>query len=39
VLKPLIATSGNRLALREIGRIGNEDREALRGVLDDILGR
>ena len=38
VLKPLIATVEKGLVLRKLGRLGNEDRGALRGVLDNILG-
>ncbi len=39
VLKPLLATIGKGLVLRKIGRLEDEDRQALRAVLDDILGR
>lgn len=39
VLKPLIATIEKGLVLRKLGRLVEEDRQALRGVLDEILGR
>jgi len=38
VLKPLLATIEKGLVLRKLGRLEEEDRRALRGVLDDILG-
>ena len=39
VLKPLLATIEKGRVLRKLGRLAEEDRQALRGVLDDILGR
>lgn len=39
VLKPLLATIEKGLVLRRLGRLEEEDRRALRAVLDDILGR
>ena len=39
VLKPLIATIEKGLVLRKHGLLEEEDRGALHGVLDDILGR
>ena len=39
VLKPLLATIEKGVVLRKLGRLDEEDRRALRGVLDDILGR
>jgi mRNA interferase MazF len=40
VLKPLLATIEKGLVLRKLGRMEEEeDRRALRGVLDAILGR
>ena len=36
--KPLLATIEKGLVLRRLGRLEDEDRRALRGVLDDILG-
>ena len=39
VLKPLLATIENGLVLPRLGRLEEEDRRALRGVLDDIFGR
>ena len=38
VLKPLLATIEKGLVLRRLGRLEEEDRRALREVLDDILG-
>ena len=38
VLNPLLATVEKGLVLRKLGRLKEEDRQALRGVLDDILG-
>lgn len=38
VLKPLLATVEKGLVLRKLGRLGDDDRQALRGVLDAILG-
>lgn len=37
VLKPLLATIEKRLVLLRLGRLEEEDRQALRGVLDEIL--
>jgi hypothetical protein len=39
VLKPLLATIENGLVLRRLGRLEEEDRRTLRGVLSEILGR
>jgi len=39
VLKPLLATIEKGLVLRKLGRLGEEDRLALRAVLDAILGQ
>jgi mRNA interferase MazF len=39
VLKPLLATIEKGLVLHKLGRLQEGDRRALRGVLDDILGR
>lgn len=39
VLKPLLATIEKGLVLRKLGRLGEEDRRALRGVLDEIIER
>ena len=39
VLKPLLATIEKGLVLRRLGRLEEEDRRALRAVLDTILGR
>ena len=39
VLKPVVATIERGLVLRKLGRLEEEDRRALRGVLDVILGR
>jgi len=39
VLKPLLATIEKGLVLRKLGRLEEEDRRALREVLDDILGQ
>ena len=38
VLKPLLATIEKGLVLRKLGRLEGEDRQALRAVLDAILG-
>lgn len=38
VFKPLLATIEKGLVLRTLGRLEDEDRRALRAVLDDILG-
>jgi mRNA interferase MazF len=38
VLKPVVATIERGLVLRKLGRLQEEDRRALRGVLDVILG-
>ena len=38
VLKPVIATIEKRLVIRELGRLADADRAALRRVLDEILG-
>ncbi len=38
MLKPLLATIEKGLAQRKLGRLQEEDRRALRAVLDDILG-
>ena len=38
VLKPLLATIEKGLVLRRLGRLEDGDQQALRGVLDDILG-
>ena len=38
VLKPVVATIERGLVLRKLGRLAAEDRRALRGVLDVILG-
>ena len=38
VLKPVLATVEKGLVLRKLGRLEGEDRRALRGVLDEILG-
>jgi mRNA interferase MazF len=38
VLKPLLATIEKGLVLRKLGRLEEEDRRALREVLDAILG-
>jgi len=39
VLKPVVATIERGLVLRKLGRLADEDRAALRNVLDEILGR
>jgi len=39
VLKPVLATIERGLLLRKLGRLEEEDRRALRGVLDAILGQ
>ena len=39
VLKPLIATVEKGLVPRKLGRLEEEDRRTLRGVLDGILGQ
>lgn len=39
VLKPLLATIEKGLVLRKLGRLVEENRYRLRGVLDDIIGR
>jgi len=38
VLKPVVATIERGLVMRKLGRLEEEDRHALRGVLDQILG-
>ncbi len=38
VFKPLLATIEHGLVLRKLGRLAEEDRAALRQVLDQILG-
>jgi mRNA interferase MazF len=38
VLKPVVATVERGLVLRKVGRLDEEDRAALRKVLDEILG-
>jgi len=38
VLKPVVATIERGLVLRKLGRLEEEDRQALRGVLDVVLG-
>jgi mRNA interferase MazF len=38
VLKPLLATIEKGLVLRKLGRLHEEDRRALRGVLGEIVG-
>lgn len=38
VLKPVVATIERGLVLRKLGRLAEEDRRALRQVLDGILG-
>ncbi len=38
VLKPIVATIERGLVLRKLGRLEEEDRRALRGVLEVILG-
>ncbi len=38
VLKPVLATIERRLVLRTLGRLADEDRDALRRVLEEILG-
>lgn len=38
VLKPVAATIERGLVLRKLGRLEEEDRRALRKVLDEILG-
>jgi len=39
VLKPVLATIERRLVLRKLGRLEDEDRRALREVLQAILGQ
>jgi len=39
VLKPLLATIEKGLVLRKLGRLVEEDRRALRAVLDEVLGQ
>jgi hypothetical protein len=39
VLNALLNTIEKGLVLRELGRLKEGDRQALRGVLDEILGR
>lgn len=39
VLKPVLATIEKGLVLRTLGRLGEEERRALRGVLDAVLGQ
>ncbi len=39
VLKPLLATVGRGLIRRKLGRLQDEDRQALRKALDAILGK
>ena len=38
VLKPVVATIERSLVLRKLGRLEDEDRSALRKVLEEILG-
>ncbi|HIF91779.1 MAG TPA: hypothetical protein EYQ60_01415 [Myxococcales bacterium] len=38
MLKPVVATIERGLVLRKLGRLGEEDRAALRNVLGEILG-
>ena len=38
VLKPVLTTVERGLALRKLGRLADQDRTALRKVLDEILG-
>lgn len=38
VLKPVVATLERSLVLRKLGRLEEEDRAALRKVIDEILG-
>jgi mRNA interferase MazF len=38
VLKPLIATIERRIIRRRLGRLQKEDQQALRQLLDEILG-
>jgi mRNA interferase MazF len=38
VLKPVVATIEQGLVLRKLGRLAEEDRTALRNLLDEILG-
>ena len=38
VLKPVVATIEQGLVLRKLGRLADEDRTALRNLLDEILG-
>ena len=38
VLKPVLATIERRLVLRTLGRLADTDRDALRRVLEEILG-
>jgi len=38
VLKPVVATIERDLVLRKLGQLADEDRAALRKVLDEILG-
>jgi mRNA interferase MazF len=38
VLKPLLATIERGLVRRKLGRLGSEDRDTLRRVLDEIIG-
>ncbi len=38
VVKPVVATIERGLVLRKLGRLADEDRTALRKVLDEILG-
>lgn len=38
VLKPVVATIEQDLVLRKLGRLAEEDRTALRNLLDEILG-
>lgn len=38
VLKPVLATIERGLVLRTLGRLADEDRAALRRILDEILG-
>jgi mRNA interferase MazF len=39
VLKPLVATIKKGLVLRKLGQLKDQDRQALRAVLDAILGQ
>ncbi len=39
VLKPVLATIERRLVLRKLGHLESEDRHALQGIFQQILGR